>query len=57
MNTLSSLWSCPAKARLSSACACLAEQFSPRHLADRIASPLAGSVALQDAYTIRYRVL
>ncbi|MCP3371288.1 acriflavin resistance protein [Bradyrhizobium cajani] len=34
-----------------------AEQFGPWHLADRIASPLAGSVAPQDAYTIRYRVL
>lgn len=33
------------------------EQFGPWHLADRIASPLAGGVALQDAYTIRYRVL
>ncbi|MFK4724340.1 acriflavin resistance protein [Bradyrhizobium niftali] len=33
------------------------EQFGPWHLADRIASPLAGSVAPQDAYTIRYRVL
>jgi hypothetical protein len=32
-------------------------QFGPWHLADRIASPLAGSVAPQDAYTIRYRVL
>ncbi|MBR0951288.1 acriflavin resistance protein [Bradyrhizobium canariense] len=32
-------------------------QFSPWHLADRIASPLAGPVAPQDAYTIRYRVL
>ena len=34
-----------------------AEQFGPWHLADRIASPMAGSVAPQDAYTIRYRVL
>lgn len=34
-----------------------AEQFGPWHLADRIASPVAGSVAPQDAYTIRYRVL
>jgi hypothetical protein len=34
-----------------------AEQFGPWHLADRIASPLAGPVAPQDAYTIRYRVL
>ncbi|MBR0839305.1 acriflavin resistance protein [Bradyrhizobium liaoningense] len=34
-----------------------AEQFGPWHLADRIASPQAGSVAPQDAYTIRYRVL
>ena len=33
------------------------EQFGPWHLADRIASPLAGDVAPQDAYTIRYRVL
>jgi hypothetical protein len=33
------------------------EQFGPWHLADRLASPLAGSVAPQDAYTIRYRVL
>jgi hypothetical protein len=33
------------------------EQFGPWHLADRIASPLTGSVAPQDAYTIRYRVL
>ncbi|MCG2626977.1 acriflavin resistance protein [Bradyrhizobium sp. WYCCWR 13023] len=33
------------------------EQFGPWHLADRIASPVAGSVAQQDAYTIRYRVL
>jgi hypothetical protein len=33
------------------------EQFGPWHLADRIASPLAGSVAPQDAYAIRYRVL
>ncbi|MCP3382532.1 acriflavin resistance protein [Bradyrhizobium sp. CCGUVB4N] len=33
------------------------EQFSPWHLADRIASPLAGAVAPQDDYTIRYRVL
>jgi len=33
------------------------EQFGPWHLADRIASPLAGHVAPQDAYTIRYRVL
>ncbi|WP_199198370.1 acriflavin resistance protein [Bradyrhizobium sp. MOS002] len=32
-------------------------QFGPWHLADRIASPLAGPVAPQDAYTIRYRVL
>lgn len=34
-----------------------AEQFGPWHLADRIASPLAGAAAPQDAYTIRYRVL
>ncbi|WP_035675457.1 hypothetical protein [Bradyrhizobium liaoningense] len=33
------------------------EQFGPWHLADRIASPLAGPVAPQDGYTIRYRVL
>jgi hypothetical protein len=33
------------------------EQFGPWHLADRVASPLTGSVAPQDAYTIRYRVL
>lgn len=33
------------------------EQFGPWHLADRVASPVAGSVAAQDAYTIRYRVL
>jgi hypothetical protein len=33
------------------------EQFGPWHLADRIASPGAGAVAPQDAYTIRYRVL
>lgn len=33
------------------------EQFGPWHLADRIASPVADSVAPQDAYTIRYRVL
>ncbi|WP_441235500.1 acriflavin resistance protein [Bradyrhizobium sp. 930_D9_N1_4] len=33
------------------------EQFGPWHLADRIASPLTRSVAPQDAYTIRYRVL
>jgi hypothetical protein len=32
------------------------EDFSPWHLADRVASPLAGAVAPQDAYTIRYRV-
>ncbi len=32
------------------------EQFGPWHLADRIASPMAGSVTPQDAYTIRYRV-
>jgi hypothetical protein len=32
-------------------------QFGPWNLAYRIASPLAGSVAPQDAYTIRYRVL
>lgn len=33
------------------------EQFGPWHLADRIASPVTGGVTLQDAYTIRYRVL
>ncbi len=33
------------------------ERFGPWHLADRIASPLAGAVAPQDGYTIRYRVL
>lgn len=33
------------------------EQFGPWHLADRIASPVADSVAPQDAYAIRYRVL
>ena len=33
------------------------EQFGPWHLADRIASPVTGSIAPQDAYTIRYRVL
>ncbi|PJG55463.1 acriflavin resistance protein [Bradyrhizobium forestalis] len=33
------------------------DQFGPWHLADRIASPLAGPVAPQDGYTIRYRVL
>jgi len=32
-------------------------EFGPWHLADRIASPLAGPIAPQDAYTIRYRVL
>ncbi|MBR0930155.1 acriflavin resistance protein [Bradyrhizobium diazoefficiens] len=32
-------------------------QFGPWHLADRIASPLAGAIAPQDGYTIRYRVL
>lgn len=32
-------------------------EFGPWHLADRIASPVAGSANLQDAYTIRYRVL
>lgn len=31
--------------------------FGPWHLADRIASPVAGSVAPQDSYAIRYRVL
>ena len=33
------------------------EQFGPWHLADRIASPVAGAVTRQDAYSIRYRVL
>ncbi|EJN09494.1 hypothetical protein PMI42_06815 [Bradyrhizobium sp. YR681] len=33
------------------------EQFGPWHLADRIASPVTGAVAPQDAFTIRYRVL
>jgi len=33
------------------------EQFGPWHLADRIASPVTGGVAQQDAYSIRYRVL
>lgn len=33
------------------------EQFGPWHLADRIASPMTGALAPQDAYTIRYRVL
>jgi hypothetical protein len=32
------------------------EGFSPWHLADRLASPVAGAVAPQDAYAIRYRV-
>ncbi|UCF54059.1 MAG: acriflavin resistance protein [Bradyrhizobium sp.] len=32
------------------------EGFSPWHLADRPASPVAGAVAPQDAYAIRYRV-
>lgn len=32
-------------------------EFGPWHLADRIASPVAGSANPQDAYTIRYRVL
>lgn len=32
-------------------------EFGPWHLADRIASPVAGTVAPQDGYTIRYRVL
>ena len=31
--------------------------MTPAHLADRIASPVAGSVAPQDSYAIRYRVL
>ncbi|MHC4053871.1 acriflavin resistance protein [Bradyrhizobium sp. 25ACV] len=33
------------------------QEFGPWHLADRIASPPADTVAPQDAYTIRYRVL
>jgi len=33
------------------------QEFGPWHLADRIASPLADTVAPQDSYTIRYRVL
>jgi hypothetical protein len=33
------------------------QEFGPWHLADRIASPLADTVAPQDAYKIRYRVL
>ncbi|MCS3725532.1 acriflavin resistance protein [Bradyrhizobium betae] len=32
------------------------EDFSPWHLADRVASPVSGAVAPQDAYAIRYRV-
>lgn len=32
-------------------------EFSPWHLVDRVASPVAGRVAPQDAFTIRYRVL
>ena len=32
-------------------------QFGPWHLADRVASPVAGSSAPQDAFAIRYRVL
>jgi hypothetical protein len=32
-------------------------EFGPWHLADRIVSPLAGAIAPQDGYTIRYRVL
>lgn len=32
-------------------------EFGPWHLADRIASPVAGAGAPQDGYTIRYRVL
>ncbi|QOZ76542.1 acriflavin resistance protein [Bradyrhizobium sp. CCBAU 53351] len=32
-------------------------EFGPWHLADHIASPLAGAIAPQDGYTIRYRVL
>jgi hypothetical protein len=31
-------------------------QFSPWHLADRLASPVAAGVASQDSYAIRYRV-
>ncbi|MBR0990562.1 acriflavin resistance protein [Bradyrhizobium japonicum] len=33
------------------------QEFGPWHLADRIAAPLADTVAPQDAYKIRYRVL
>lgn len=32
-------------------------QFGPWHLADRVASPVAGQSAPQDAFAIRYRVL
>jgi hypothetical protein len=32
-------------------------QFGPWHLADRIASPVAGQAVPQDAFAIRYRVL
>lgn len=32
-------------------------EFGPWHLADRVGSPLAGSSAPQDAFSIRYRVL
>ncbi|WP_342730773.1 acriflavin resistance protein [Bradyrhizobium sp. B117] len=32
-------------------------EFGPWHLVDSVASTVAGSVAAQDAYTIRYRVL
>jgi hypothetical protein len=33
------------------------EQFGPWHLADRVASPVAGRAVPQDAFAIRYRVL
>jgi hypothetical protein len=33
------------------------EQFGPWHLADRVASPVAGASAPQDGFAIRYRVL
>lgn len=47
MNTLSSLWSESADGQLD------VWMSAPAG----VASPLAGSVAPQDAYTIRYRVL
>jgi hypothetical protein len=33
------------------------EEFSPWHLADRVASPVADIDTPQDAFAIRYRVL